>query len=295
MIKKACSVTKAGKIRRKFLAVLCLLSLAGPSFASKVDLSPKTWRAGELEIYNWLDKQFGMQNVLAEGKNGVITGTTSASARARRARSPAPRRQRRGCRHRRIVGPDHPGHGQLGELCRHHDHGLFDAGSGQFYNLNAGFNTVGLARTTRKTIPAHDQYLVTTARCARSNPSGRTALVPGYMAGVQAAHEKFGKLAFKDLFAPAIYYAENGFELTPFHAGLIKLRRKVLSRLPETKAIFTKPDGSWYGEGDLFKQPDLAATLRRIGGPGRGLYVYRGVGEEVRRGRPTRRRQDDHG
>jgi len=46
------------------------------------------------------------------------------------------------------------------------------------------------------------------------------------------------------------------------------LRQKVLSRLPETKAIFTKPDGSWVGEGDLFKQPALAATLRRIAARG---------------------------
>jgi len=64
--------------------------------------------------------------------------------------------------------------------------------------------------------------------------------------------------------------------LTPFHAGLIKLRRKVLSRLPETKVIFTKTDGSWYGEGDLFKQPVLAATLRRVAAQGAD-YMYTGA------------------
>ena len=142
----------------------------------------------------------------------------------------------------------------------------FDAGSGRFYNLNAGFNTVA-GEDDPMTIPAQTNVL-SPRPDAEIRPSGRTALVPGYMAGVQAAHKKFGKLAFKDLFAPAIYYAENGFELTPFHAGLIKLRQKVLSRLPETKAIFTKPDGSWVGEGDLFKQPALAATLRRIAARG---------------------------
>ena len=142
----------------------------------------------------------------------------------------------------------------------------FDAGSGRFYNLNAGFNTVA-GEDDPMTIPAQTNVL-SPRPDAEIRPSGRTALVPGYMAGVQAAHKKFGKLPFKDLFAPAIYYADHGFELTPFHAGLVKLRQKVLSRLPETKAIFTKPDGSWVGEGDLFKQPALAATLRRIAARG---------------------------
>jgi hypothetical protein len=50
MIKKACSTTKAGMIRRKLLAMLCMISLAGPAAASPVDLSTKKWRSGELEV-----------------------------------------------------------------------------------------------------------------------------------------------------------------------------------------------------------------------------------------------------
>ncbi len=262
MITKACSVTKAGKIRRKFLAVLCMLSLAGPSFASKVDLSPKTWRAGELEIYNWLNKQFGLQNGLAEGRNGVIAGTTGASAERaglevlRQGGSAADAVLATSLAQITLAMGSWVSYAGIMTMV------YFDAGSGQFYNLNAGFNTVG-GENDPMTIPAQTNVL-SPRPDAEIQPSGRTALVPGYMAGVQAAHKKFGKMPFKDLFTPAIYYAEHGFELTPFHAGLVKLRRKVLSRLPETKAIFTKPDGSWVGEGDLFKQPELAVTLRRI-------------------------------
>ncbi len=40
-------------------------------------------------------------------------------------------------------------------------------------------------------------------------PSGRTALVPGFMAAVEAAHQSFGKLPWASLFEPAIYFAES--------------------------------------------------------------------------------------
>jgi gamma-glutamyltranspeptidase/glutathione hydrolase len=238
----------------------------GTAYGSPTDLSPKKWRAGDLEIYNWLDKQFGLQNVLAEGANGVIAGTTSAAAERaglevlRQGGSAADAVLATSLAQITLAMGSWVSYAGILTMV------YFDAGSGRFYNLNAGFNTVA-GEDDPMTIPAMTNVL-SPRPDAEINPSGRTALVPGYMAGVQAAHKKFGKLPFKDLFAPAIYYADHGFELTPFHAGLVKLRRKVLSRLPETKAIFTKPDGSWVGEGDLFKQPALAATLRRIAARG---------------------------
>ena len=266
MFKNSNSSKRSGTIRRKSLAVLCLICLAGPAQGSPTDLSPKKWRAGDLEIYNWLDKQFGLQNVLVEGRNGVIAGTTSAAAgRAglealRQGGSAADAVLATSLAQITLAMGSWVSYAGILTMV------YFDAGSGRFYNLNAGFNTVA-GEDDPMTIPAQGNVL-SPRPDAEIHPSGRTALVPGYMAGVQAAHKKFGKLPFKDLFAPAIYYADNGFELTPFHAGLVKLRQKVLSRLPETKAIFTKPDGSWVGEGDLFKQPALAAILRRVAARG---------------------------
>lgn len=247
---------------RKFVALLCLVTLALPSAVFPVDLSPRKWGVGERAVYDWLNRQFGLQNVLARGKNGVITGTSSAAA------------ERAGLEALRQGGSavDAAIATSLAQIALSMGSVVsyagilsmvyYDAGSGKIYHLNAGFNTV-LGENEPMTIPAQTNPMTPQAG-AQLNPSGRTALVPGFMAGIQAAHEKFGRLAFKDLFAPAIYYAENGFALTPYHAGQIKLRQNVLSRLPETRAIFTKPDGSWYGEGDLFKQPKLAATLRRV-------------------------------
>lgn len=258
---------------RKIAALSCLVSLAAPSLGLTVDLSPRKWGARDLAVYNWLNQQFGLQNVLARGKNGVITGTSSAAA------------ERAGLEALRQGGSAADAAiatslaqialamGSVVSYAGIFTMVYFEAGTGKFYHLNAGFNTLS-GENEPMTIPTQANPLSPQAG-AELNPSGRTALVPGFMAGIQAAHDKFGKLAFKDLFAPAIYYAENGFELTPYHAGQIKLRQNVLSRLPGTRAIFTKPDGSWYGEGDLFRQPKLAAALRRVADRGAD-YMYGG-------------------
>jgi hypothetical protein len=71
----------------------------------------------------------------------------------------------------------------------------YDAASKKVYSLNAGYNTV-LEEKDPLTIPGGGK------------PSGRTALVPGFFAGVQAAHDRFGKLPFASLFDPAIYLVE---------------------------------------------------------------------------------------
>ncbi len=258
---------------RKLAALSCLVSLAAPSLGLTADLSPRKWGARDRAVYDWLNQQFGLQNVLARGKNGVITGTSSAAA------------ERAGLEALRQGGSAADAAiatslaqvalamGSVVSYAGIFSMVYFDAGSGRTCYLNAGFNTV-LGESEPMTIPAQANPMTPQAG-APLTPSGRTALVPGYMGGIQAAHERFGRLRFKDLFAPAIYYAENGFAITPYHAGQIQLRRDVLSRLPETRAIFTKPDGSWYGEGDLFKQPRLAVTLRRVAERGAD-YMYGG-------------------
>ena len=105
--------------------------------------------------------------------------------------------------------------------------------------------------------------------------SGRAVLVPGFMAGVGAAHARFGKLPLARLFKPAIQLAEDGFEIDPVLAGFIQFRKDVLSRLPETRRVFTKENGKLYERGDLFRQPELAATLRTVAAEGT-LSMYSG-------------------
>jgi len=153
----------------------------------------------------------------------------------------------------------------------------FDAASGNVFNLNAGYNTV-LAETDPMTIPGIDAAAMAAGdlKAFDSKPSGRTALVPGFFAGVEAAHRRFGKRRFADIVEPAIRCAEQGFTLPPEIAGIMKSREAVLRRRPDTRAIFTRPDGALYTAGDLFRQPQLATSLRAAVKHGVTPYFYRG-------------------
>src|SRR5512139_1700288 len=95
-----------------------------------------------MAIYNWLNKQFGLQNVLAEGKNGVIAGTTSASAE----RAGLEALRQGGSAVDAVLATSLTQISQaMGSWVSYA--GIFtmvyyDAGSGRFYNLNAGYDTV---------------------------------------------------------------------------------------------------------------------------------------------------------
>ena len=76
-----------------------------------------------------------------------------------------------------------------------------------------------LGETDPLSIPGVDMaaLLASNLESFDSAPSGRTALVPGFFAGVEAAQRRFGKRRFSDVVAPAIRCAEQGFVL--LHRG----------------------------------------------------------------------------
>jgi gamma-glutamyltranspeptidase / glutathione hydrolase len=85
--------------------------------------------------------------------------------------------------------------------------------------------------------------------------------VPGSVAGLTYAQKHFGKLTLAQDMAPAIRLATEGFTLmAPEAAGL---QSKNMSLFPESARIYQR-DGDFYKEGEVFKQPELAATLTRI-------------------------------
>nr|WP_298415740.1 gamma-glutamyltransferase [uncultured Halomonas sp.] len=88
--------------------------------------------------------------------------------------------------------------------------------------------------------------------------------VPGTVAGLALALEKYGTLSLADALAPAIRLAEDGFTLPQRFVDGIRDTRERLEPWPGSRKKFFKEDGSLYQVGDLFKQPDLAATLKRI-------------------------------
>ncbi len=98
----------------------------------------------------------------------------------------------------------------------------------------------------------------------RSRYSHLASGVPGTVAGLALALEKFGTISLKEAMAPAIKLAEKGFIVTPRFSNGLKKKEKMLKKWDSSKKIFYKPDGSYYEPGDLFVQPELAETLKRI-------------------------------
>ena len=89
--------------------------------------------------------------------------------------------------------------------------------------------------------------------------------VPGTVAGLELLYSKYGSHHFTwaQLVEPARRLAEKGFPITPALARDMKASERLLGRFPESKRVFLR-DGHLYEPGELFKQPDLAATLQRI-------------------------------
>lgn len=97
--------------------------------------------------------------------------------------------------------------------------------------------------------------------------------VPGTVAGLELAHERFGTLEWASLVQPAIDLAREGFPLSWHLHESFKEKEKWWDRYPSSAEIFLKPDGSFYEPGDIWKQPDLADTLERIQRDGKdGFY-----------------------
>ena len=108
----------------------------------------------------------------------------------------------------------------------------------------------------------------------KSRDSGLSVGVPGTVAGLALAREKYGsgKLSLAELMAPAIALAQNGFALDNGIADQLPATRGKLARWPSTAEIFLH-DGEPLHQGDRLVQSDLANTLRAIAQDGpRAFY-----------------------
>lgn len=236
---------------------------AGAAATKRVDLSPARWPAGDYEMFL---KAQGVDRTTAgaaRGKHGAVTVAYGGLA----ARAGLEALKQGGnaidaamttalTQVALTMGAPISYFGIM-SLVYH------EAKTGKTYTMNAEWNTVA-AETDPKSIPGAIDFSSTEALQGTGAPSGRTALVGGFMKGVEAAHRKFGKLPFASLFDPAIYIAEQGMPVTKQLETVFRFRDKDIRRLPETRATLVKPDGSAYAEGDLFRQPRLAETLRAV-------------------------------
>ena len=97
----------------------------------------------------------------------------------------------------------------------------------------------------------------------------RAIATPGSVAGMAYAEKKYGKLGLAKVMEPAIRLAEDGYTLTEDEAHL--LANPGLALFPDSKRIFQR-EGKLYQTGEVFKQPELAKTLKRIAADPQDFY-----------------------
>lgn len=104
-------------------------------------------------------------------------------------------------------------------------------------------------------------------------PGGLSVGVPGTIAMLALAHQKYGRLPWARLFEPAIRLAEQGVPVTRKLANLLRGHPEIAA-MPDIKRTFSRPDGSLVEAGDILRNPELAAALRQIARNGpQGFYT----------------------
>src|SRR5467141_3556735 len=91
----------------------------------------------------------------------------------------------------------------------------------------------------------------------------KSVAVPGTVAGLALALRSYGSMKLADVMAPAIRLAENGFPVSKRLASEFEEEHAALQRFAVSRRIFLN-DGKMFQPGDTLRQPELAATLKRI-------------------------------
>ncbi len=152
-------------------------------------------------------------------------------------------------------------------------------GGGGFFLLHDAATGKDIMLDARETAPESampDQYLDKDGELDRDRSVNGpwSAGIPGLPAALAQLAEQHGKLPLKTSLAPAIRAAADGF---PVYARMVNgyaSRREVMERYPGTREVYLR-NGKPIAEGDIFKQPELAHTLRLMADKGFDGF-YRG-------------------
>jgi gamma-glutamyltranspeptidase/glutathione hydrolase len=101
-----------------------------------------------------------------------------------------------------------------------------------------------------------------------------TVSVPGAVDAWATMHRRYGKLTWKDLFQPAIAYAERGFPVSQIISDVWSVPFARLKDMPDSVGLFL-PNGKAPAEGEIFRNPDLAHAMRLLAEGGRDAF-YKG-------------------
>ncbi|WP_366514024.1 gamma-glutamyltransferase [Oceanicaulis sp.] len=151
---------------------------------------------------------------------------------------------------------------------------VYDPETRQVYGLNgAGRSPLGLS---------YEEVVETVGEDGAIPPLGAMPVsVPGTVDGWYALHERFGEMPMDEVLAPTIRYAEEGFPLTQTIAyywdrnmSILEARhaQDEIEEFDNARATYLTEDGDAPREGEIFRNPDLASTLRLIAEGGRDAF-----------------------
>jgi gamma-glutamyltranspeptidase/glutathione hydrolase len=104
--------------------------------------------------------------------------------------------------------------------------------------------------------------------------------VPGEVAGLLQASKRFGTLPLKELLAPAIRYATEGFRLDETLRYAIDRQQGAMKKFPDLARIYM-PKGEVPSEGESIRQPELGETLKAIAANGAGSFYQGWIADAI--------------
>ena len=114
---------------------------------------------------------------------------------------------------------------------------------------------------------------------SQARSSGLSVGTPGTARLLEVAHARYGRLAWKDLFTPAIELAEKGFPVSE------RLHRQLASEQVKwndtARAYFFGPDGKPWPVGTVLRNPQFAATLRSLADKGADAFYSGEIARDV--------------
>ncbi|KAL9969304.1 hypothetical protein ACROYT_G021503 [Oculina patagonica] len=255
-----------------FLALVILLSVCS-AFAflppEAVSFSPKTWLHRDLQRLEALSLQNSQRRpkplAFSDGK-GLVAGTSSAMAvhagteALKKGGNAMDACLTTALTEIVLAAGSHLSYAGAANIL------YYDSSTGDTHNFDAGWNKPYYIDPAQ--IPEHHSEL----------GNGATVLVPGFIAGVSTASEKYSLMPLSKLLEPALYFATKGFKLPSDLAEEIRknYNQRSLLRTKEGKHIFTNPKTKKpYKAGERFRQPKLAKFIKRLSKYGKD-YFYRG-------------------
>ena len=107
-----------------------------------------------------------------------------------------------------------------------------------------------------------------------------SAPVPSGLKGWETLHAAHGKLPWAVVLQPAIDLAENGFVVRKPFSDSISEKRELLSKFPTSAKVFL-PNGHVPQPGEIFRQPDLARTLKEIAAKGAAVFYQGPIADQI--------------